>query len=80
MPLSALPVLDNTPTHPPGLEENFIGNYGFVKVMSLPVRTIPLIQATDQQDTCYFEKLCTKALFQRCFDVTSGTRVTLREF
>jgi hypothetical protein len=34
--LKALLVLDNAPAHPPGLEENFIAEYDFIRVKFLP--------------------------------------------
>ncbi|XP_074170474.1 uncharacterized protein LOC141567452 [Rhinolophus sinicus] len=39
-----------------------------------------LIQPVDQQVISNFKTLYTKALFQRCFEVTSDTELTLREF
>ncbi|KAF6361685.1 hypothetical protein mRhiFer1_009915 [Rhinolophus ferrumequinum] len=42
--------------------------------------TAPLIQPMDQQVISNFKKLYTKALFQRCFEVTSDKELTLREF
>ncbi|GCC33434.1 hypothetical protein chiPu_0011903 [Chiloscyllium punctatum] len=36
LPLKALLVMDNAPAHPPGLEEDLVGEYSFIKVMFLP--------------------------------------------
>lgn len=80
LPLKALLVLDNAPAHPKGLEEDFSVEYGFIRVKFLPPNTTPLIQPMDQQVISNFKKLYTKALFQRCFEVTSETQLTLRDF
>jgi len=80
LPLKALLVLDNAPAHPPGLEEDLTGEYSFIQVRFLPPNTTPLIQPMDQQVISNFKKLYTKALFQRCFEVTSDTELTLRDF
>jgi hypothetical protein len=83
--LKALLVLDSAPAHPPGLEEVFSAEYGFIQVKFLhppppTPDTTPLIQPMDQQVIFNFKKLYTKALFQRCFEVTSETELTLRNF
>jgi hypothetical protein len=80
LPLKALLVLDNAPAHPPGLEEDLTGEYSFIQVRFLPPNTTPLIQPMDQQVISNLKKLYTKALFQRCFEVTSDTELTLRDF
>ncbi|XP_063842553.1 tigger transposable element-derived protein 1-like isoform X2 [Scylla paramamosain] len=80
LPLKALLVMDNTPAHPPGLEDNLVGEYNFIKVMFLSPNTNPLIQPMHQQVISNFKKLYTKAMFQRCFEVTNETELTLREF
>ena len=52
----------------------------FITVKFVPPNTTPLIQPMDQQVISNFKKLYTKALFQRCFEVTSDTELTLRDF
>ncbi|XP_053648174.2 tigger transposable element-derived protein 1 [Cherax quadricarinatus] len=52
----------------------------FIKVKFLPPNTTPLLQPMDQQVISNFKKLYTKALFERCFVMTSETQLTLREF
>nr|XP_020452715.1 tigger transposable element-derived protein 1 [Monopterus albus] len=80
LPLKVLLVMDNAPAHPPGLEDDLLEEFEFIKVKFLPPNTTPLLQPMDQQVTSNFKKLYTKALFQLCFEVTEGTNLTLREF
>lgn len=80
LPLKVLLVMDNAPAHPPGLEDDLLEEFKFIKVKFLPPNTTPLLQPMDQQVISNFKKLYTKALFQRCFEVTEGTDLTLREF
>ncbi|KAF6276060.1 hypothetical protein mRhiFer1_009416 [Rhinolophus ferrumequinum] len=80
LPTKCLTVMDNAPTHPPGLEDKSMEEFSFIDVRFLPPNTTPLIQPMDQQVISNFKKLYTKALFQRCFEVTSDTELTLREF
>ncbi|XP_050686674.1 tigger transposable element-derived protein 1-like [Eriocheir sinensis] len=80
LPLKALLLMDNAPAHPPGVEEELGKGYKFIEVMFLPPNTTPLIQPMDQNVIASFKKLYTKALFERCFEVTSETELTLREF
>jgi hypothetical protein len=80
LPLKVLLVMDNAPAHPPGLEDDLLEEFKFIKVNFLPPNTTPLLQPMDQQVISNFKKLYTKALFQRCFEVREGTNLTLREF
>ncbi|XP_059558184.1 tigger transposable element-derived protein 1-like isoform X1 [Myotis daubentonii] len=80
LPLRALLVMDKAPAHPPGLEAELMEEHSFITVRFLPPNITPLIQPMDQQVISNFKKLYTKALFQRCFEVTSETNLTLREF
>nr|XP_057925930.1 tigger transposable element-derived protein 1-like [Doryrhamphus excisus] len=80
LPLKCLLVMDDAPAHPPGLEDQLLEEFNFITVMFLPPNTAPLIQPMDQQVISNFKKLYSKALFQRCFEVTSDTDLTLREF
>jgi len=80
LPLKALLILDNAPAHPPGLEDDILEEFQFVKVLYLPPNTTPLLQPMDQQVISNFKKLYTKHLFRRCFEVTENTNLTLREF
>ncbi|XP_069956616.1 tigger transposable element-derived protein 1-like [Cherax quadricarinatus] len=52
----------------------------FIKVKFLPPNTTPLLQPMDQQVISNFKKLYTKAMFQKCFVVTTETQLTLKEF
>ncbi|XP_036212432.1 tigger transposable element-derived protein 1-like isoform X2 [Myotis myotis] len=80
LPLRALLVMDKAPAHPPALEAELMEEHSFITVRFLPPNITPLIQPMDQQVISNFKKLYTKALFQRCFEVTSETNLTLREF
>jgi hypothetical protein len=79
-PLKVLLVVDNAPAHPPNLEDDLLEEFEFIKIKFLPPNTTPLLQPMDQQVISNFKKLYTKSLFQRCFEVTEGTNLTLREF
>ncbi|KAM6168259.1 tigger transposable element-derived protein 1-like [Erethizon dorsatum] len=80
LPLRALLVMDNAPAHPPGFENDLLEELKFIKVKFLPPNTTPILQPMDQQVISNFKKLYTKALFQRCFEVTKGTNLTFQEF
>ncbi|KAF6372006.1 hypothetical protein mRhiFer1_009745 [Rhinolophus ferrumequinum] len=80
LPVKCLLVMENAPAHLPGLEDELMEEFSFISVKFLPPSTTPLIQLMDQQVISNFKKLYTKALFQRCFDVTSDTELTIREF
>ncbi|XP_019512623.1 PREDICTED: tigger transposable element-derived protein 1-like [Hipposideros armiger] len=80
LPLKALLVMDNAPAHPPGFEDDLLEEFEFIQVKFLPPNTTPILQPMDQQVISNFKKLYTKALFQRCFEVSEGTNLTLREF
>ncbi|XP_034979547.1 tigger transposable element-derived protein 1 [Zootoca vivipara] len=80
LPMKCLLLMDYAPGHPPGLEEVLLEEFAFISVKFLPPNTTTLIQPMDQQVISNFKKLYTKALFQRCFEVTSDTELTLREF
>ncbi|XP_029054233.2 tigger transposable element-derived protein 1-like [Osmia bicornis bicornis] len=72
--------MDNAPAHPLSLKDYILPEFDFITVKFLPPNTTPLIQLMDQQIISNFKKFYTKALFQRCFQVTSETELTLREF
>nr|XP_053647227.1 tigger transposable element-derived protein 1-like isoform X3 [Cherax quadricarinatus] len=80
LPLKCLLLMDSAPAHPPGLEDHLLEEFSFITVKFFPPNTTPLIQPMDQQVISNFKKLYTKALFQRCFNVTFDTELTLREF
>ncbi|XP_068232114.1 tigger transposable element-derived protein 1-like [Palaemon carinicauda] len=80
LPLKCLLVLDNAPGHPPGLEEDILDEFMFIKALYLPPNTTPLLQLMDQQVISNFKKLYTKHLFKKCFDITDNTNFTLWEF
>ncbi|XP_064092987.1 tigger transposable element-derived protein 1-like isoform X3 [Macrobrachium nipponense] len=80
LPLKCLLVLDNATAHPPGLEEDILAEYSFIKVLYLPPNTTHLLQPMEQQVILNFKTLYTKHLFKRCFDITDTTNLPLREF
>ncbi|CAH2325224.1 tigger transposable element-derived 1-like [Pelobates cultripes] len=80
LPLKAMLLMDNAPAHPPGLEEDLLEDFNFIKVMFLPPNTTPLLQPMDQQVISNFKKLYTWELFRRCFEVTDRSSLTLHEF
>ena len=77
LPLKALLVMDNAPAPAPGLEDDLLEEFEFIKVKFLPPNPTPILQPMDQQVILNFKKLYTKSLFQRCFEVTKGTNLTL---
>ncbi|XP_067134160.1 tigger transposable element-derived protein 1-like isoform X1 [Centruroides vittatus] len=80
LPLKCLLLLDNAPAHPPGMETELLGDCDFIIMKFLPPNITSLIQPMNQQIISDFKKYYTKALFQRCFEVTSDTELTLRDF
>lgn len=77
--LKCLLVMDNAPAHSPGLSDELVEELDFITLKFLPPNMTPLIQPMDQQVISNFKKLYTKALFQRCFELTSDTELTLRD-
>lgn len=80
LPLKVLLVMDNASAHSADLEDDLLEELNFIKIKFIPPNITPLIQPMDQQVISNFKKIYTKALFQRCFEVTEGTNLTLREF
>ncbi|GFU37005.1 tigger transposable element-derived protein 1 [Nephila pilipes] len=80
LPLKCVLLLDNAPAHPPGLEDDLLDEFKFIKIVYLPPNTTSTLQPMDQQVISNFKKLFTKHLFKRCFEVTENTNLTLREF
>nr|XP_053653136.1 tigger transposable element-derived protein 1-like [Cherax quadricarinatus] len=78
--LKCLLVLDSAPGHPSDVAERLCGDMSFIKVKFLPPNTTPLLQPMDQQVISNFKKLYTKAMFQKCFAVTTETQLTLKVF
>ncbi|CAH2315065.1 tigger transposable element-derived 1-like [Pelobates cultripes] len=80
LPLKAMLLMDNAPAHPPGLEEDLLEDFNFIKVMFLSPNTTPLLQPMDQQVISNFKKLYTRELFRRCFEMTDCSSLTFHEF
>nr|XP_061782193.1 tigger transposable element-derived protein 1-like [Nerophis lumbriciformis] len=75
LPLKAVLVMDNSPVHPPYMEDVLLEEFSFITLKFLPPNL-----TLDKLVVDSFKKEYTKALFQRCFDVTSDTRLALRDF
>ena len=69
--------MDNALPHPPGFEADLLEEFELIKLKFLPPNITPILQPMDQQLILNFKKLYTKSLFQRCFEVTKGTNLTL---
>jgi len=80
LPEKVVLILDNAPAHPPHLEENLDEEYNFIKIKFLPPNTTAILQPMDQCVISNFKKLYIKALFERCFEVITDTKLTLRDF
>ena len=80
LPLKCLLTMDNAPAHPPSVQDVLIGELSFIQVMFLPKNTTSLLQPMDQQVISNFKKLYTKQMFQKCFEVTNDTDLTLKDF
>lgn len=80
LPLKCLLLMDNAPAHPPDMEAELPPEFDFIKIKFLPPNTTPLLQPMDQNVISNFKKLYTKALFARCFQITSDTSLTLKNF
>ncbi|GFR30498.1 tigger transposable element-derived protein 1 [Trichonephila clavata] len=82
LPLKALLILDNAPSHPKDLEEILQENYPFIKVQYLPPNTTSILQPMDQQVIANFKKLYTRALFNKVFEECEfgGDNMTIRMF
>ena len=80
LPFNVLLVMGNAPIHPPGLQNDHLGELKFFNIQFLPPNPTLLFQPMDQQIISNFKKLCTRVLFKCCFGVTEGTNLTLEEF
>ncbi|XP_051785915.1 tigger transposable element-derived protein 1-like [Erpetoichthys calabaricus] len=82
LPLKALLILDNAPSHSKDLEEILQENYPFIKVQYLPPNTTSILQPMDQQVIANFKKLYTRALFNKVFEECEfgGDNMTVRKF
>ena len=80
LPLRCLLVMDNATAHPHGLDDDLPDGFYFIKVKFLPTNMTPFLQPVDQQVISSFKELNTRALFCKCFEVTSDTQLKRREF
>ncbi|GFS56908.1 tigger transposable element-derived protein 1 [Nephila pilipes] len=65
LPLMCVLLLDNALAHPPGLEDDLLDEFKFIKIVYLPPNTTSTLQPMDQQVISNFKKLFTKHLFKR---------------
>nr|XP_023656335.1 tigger transposable element-derived protein 1-like isoform X2 [Paramormyrops kingsleyae] len=80
LPLRAVLLMDNAPAHPRTVDSEISNEFDFITIKFLPPNTTPFIQPMDQQVIVNFKKLYMKALFQSCFQITSDSELTLREY
>lgn len=71
---------DNALAHPPNFKNYVSPQFDFITAKFLAPNMIPFMQSMDQNIISDFEKLYTKALLQRCFQVTSKSELTIKEF
>ncbi|GFT24924.1 tigger transposable element-derived protein 1 [Nephila pilipes] len=64
LPLKCVLLLDNAPAHPPGLGDDLLDEFKFVKIVYLPPNTTSTLQPMDQQVISNFKKLFPDASFQ----------------
>ena len=62
LPLRALLIMGNAPAHPPGLEDDLLGEFSFIAVKFFAPNTTPLFRPRDQQVISNFKKLYTQVL------------------
>lgn len=74
--MKTLLILSNFPRHPSNIYDEILGNFKFIKVLYLPLNTIPILQPKDQQVICKFKKLYSKHLFRWC---SENTNMALRD-
>lgn len=63
-----------------GLEDALLEEFSSITVKFLPLNMRPLIPPMDQNAISILKKLYTEPMFQRCFEVTSLTELSLTEF
>ena len=78
LPLTCLLVMDNATAHPHDLDDNFSDGFDFIKVKLLPRNMTPLLHPMIQQVISSLKKLYMRALFLKCFEVTSDTQLKFR--
>ena len=72
-------VVDNTPAHSTGLQDNLLEEFKLMKIQFLASYTTPLLEPTSRQVISNF-KINAKALFGSCFQVTERTNLIFRKF
>ena len=71
LPSRCLLLLENAPTHLPDLEEHFVKEFDSIQVEFIPPCMTPMLQPIDQEVISNFNKLYTKGLFRKCFEITN---------
>ncbi|GFQ69501.1 tigger transposable element-derived protein 1-like protein [Trichonephila clavata] len=74
-------LLDNAPGDPKDLIDNLLTDFPWLTVHFLPPNMTSLFQPMDQEVIAAFKKLCTRALFRRCFEACQfSSTMTLKKF
>ena len=76
LPLKCLLVMDNATAHLQDLDDGLPDLLDVIKVKFLSSNMTPLLQPMDQQVISNLKKLYTRALVQKCFEVTNDTDKT----
>ena len=80
LPMKALLIINSSPAHPVNLMDELVGSDSFIKIIFLPCNTSPLLHPMNQKVISDFKKLYVKTLFEKCFQVTNDTNLTLKDF
>lgn len=80
LPLMCLRVMDNAPTHPPGLADELMKEFYFITILFQPPNMIHLIHSMIPRSFQTLRSSIIKALFQMCFEINSDAELTLRDF
>ncbi|XP_064090792.1 tigger transposable element-derived protein 1-like [Macrobrachium nipponense] len=59
--MKALLILDNAPAHPPGLEDDILEEFQFIKVLYLPPNMTSILQPMDQTSKSCTQSICSAA-------------------
>ena len=66
--------MGNAPAHPPGLEDDLLGEFSFIAVKFFAPNTTPLFRPRDQQVISNFKKLYTQVLAEVFWRNTDDTQ------
>ena len=80
LPLKCHLLHDNAPANPPSLEEDLVKEFDFIEIKFRQPNTTLILQLIDHQVISNLNKLYINGLFRKCFEITNGTELTLRDF